>query len=282
MTFSSPDIVKLVLGYTVDIESIDVSTYFHNDISIDRQISFKLTSDADKLIGDGIYAGLKKAAEKYKGQISVDAKKTSGSAEYLVKMNAASASQLTDMTRLVLQEKDQTQTGEGSGQPDCSLMTGGAQQPHQPFKKYIRLTDTINFSSFLKGSKVSGGIQYSLKYPRYFKASFTGNTSFENASSDGQNVSCTSYNSIISVGSNAVKWNIEGIAVLIAWLASLTACLVFVFFEFPHILVYIREKRLGVDGAALFSGKNKKRLAFAALCSACFIIMSIRLIFMIY
>jgi|GEM_PF-552154 len=283
MALSEPDQLELVLGYIVDLDSINISTYVHNDIKIDRSISFKLTKEADSFIGDSIKAVLDAAVKKWPDKMSAKKNKLISSVEYSITMKAESFAEMTQMTRAILLEDVQKDANANEdGQPEYSKLSGGAQKPSDPLKKYYDVTDTINFSKFLKGSKATEGIQYKLTYPLHYKAGFNGNTSFENASVEGQTISCTSYNKVISVSSSAVKWNFEGIAVLILWIASLAVAATIIFFDFTHILAFFRDHMIDVDGETLFKGKNMLRLVFLSGSLVCFVIMSIRLIFRVY
>jgi heme/copper-type cytochrome/quinol oxidase subunit 2 len=129
---------------------------------------------------------------------------------------------------------------------------------------------------------VTEGINYELTFPLRYRANFSENTAFEEVKTDGQTISCISYNKILSVRSTAVKYNIQGIVILLLWAISFVICAIIVFIDFTQILRFMQRKDTGEEAQQLLHGKRKVRTTLLIIFMVCFVIMSVRLIFKIY
>lgn len=283
MALSEPDEVSVIVGYIVDLDAISVSTQVDSEIQMQRSVVFKLTTEEDALIGSRISGAISQVKDKWPEDTETGKDKLISSVQYTITMKAESFEELTRMTRMLLQEDlEDDKDADGDGRPESSRISGGEMPPHQPLKRSFEIKDTINFSGFLKGSKASEGISYKLVYPARYTAKFDGNTSFENAASQKQEISCSTNNKIISVNSSADKWNIEGIIVLALCALSFLICLIILFFRFTPILVFLRDGKLVIDGKQIFSKKGMAVLVLLAGSLICFIVMGLRLIFQVY
>ena len=280
MTLQSSDEVTAVMGFAVDIDAVDVQTVIEEENNISRKISFKLSSDADALIGDSIKQRLVEVSESWEGsgEMSVDTEALINTRLITITLKAASADELTQMTRAILGGENSV----GSSQEAVSAFQVSLQKPDNPWKRRYYAEDTLNFSAILKGSSISSGISYKLTYPKYYTASFTENDAYEDAATDGPSLTCTTNNKIMAVRSGAEKWNIEGITVFVLWALMIVILFVIVVLNIDHIVHYLNTKTLDKDGQKLFKGKPLATLTISAAAFICFVIMSVRLIFKIY
>ncbi len=280
MALSAPDEITAALGFVVDINSVDIKTNVISENQIERTITFKLAADADAVIGERMKARFDAVIADWPDQMSQDSNSLISSVERSITMKGESVDQITDMTRAVLGEIDPEE--ETGGQAQHSRMTGGEEPRTNPLQIRFSLEDTLNFSKFLEGSKVTEGINYELTFPLRYRANFSENTAFEEVKTDGQTISCISYNKILSVHSLAVKYNIQGIVVLLLWVLSVVVCAVIIFIDFTPLLRFLQKKDSDKEGEQLLYGKRKIRTTLLIIFLVCFIIMSIRLIFKIY
>lgn len=290
MTMVSSDEIETVLGFAVDIEEVNINTSIFSDAKLERTLNFKLAVDADNLIGSSIQERLEAAAAAWpeEGKLTVEREAILSSVQYRIRMQADSVQELNDMTLAVLGETED-ETDSGSTEVIHSSFTGGEQKHRNPFRMHYDVEDTMNLSEFLKGSQVTGGIHYSLTYPKHYKAAFVENTMFEDAVADGAVISCSTYNKILTVRSTAEKANVEGIIIFVLWIVSLLVILVLTFLNLHHILRFVRNgkehtvtDKIDVGGESLFHGKNLRMLAAASVAVVCFIYTVIRLLFRIY
>ena len=282
MALTAPDEIKASLGFVVDINSVDIKTTVNSEWQIERTITFKLATDADKVIGDRMKARFDTVKAKWPEQMSVDSNSLISSVEHSITMKAESVDQITEMTRAVLGESDLDSESTSASQAEHSRMTGGEEPRTNPLQIRFSLEDTLNFSKFLEGSKVTEGINYELTFPLRYRANFSENTAFEEVKTDGQTISCISYNKILSVRSTAVKYNIQGIVILLLWVISFVICAIIVFIDFTPILRFLQRKDTGEEAQQLLHGKRKVRTTLLIIFMVCFVIMSVRLIFKIY
>ncbi len=282
MQMTAPDEVKTSLGYVVDINSVDINTTVIAENQIKRTITFKLAADADSVIGERMQSRFDAVIADWSDQMSSDTNTLISAVERSITMQGDSVQQITDMTRAVLGESDLESDDDPGSQAQHSLLTGGEEARTNPFQIHYSLEDTLNFSKFLEGSKVTEGITYELTYPIHYKANFSENTAFEEVKKDGQTISCISYNKILSVKSTAVKYNMQGIIIMGVWVLSILVCLVIFILDFTHIVYFLQKRELDLDGEEVFHGRRLRRLTLLIIFIVCFVIMSIRLIFKIY
>lgn len=282
MTVASSDEVNTVLGFAVDIDEVDITTDIHSSTRIERTIDFKLSTDADVLIGSSIKERLDAAAAQWAetGKMTVKRDAVISNVQYSIWMEADSAEELTAMTLAVLgsSSEDDNSNDELTG----SLFAGGPEKHKNPWRMHYNIEDTLNLSKFLRGSQVSKGIRYKLTYPKYYRASFVETNMFEDAAADGAVITCSTYNKVLTVKSTAEKANIEGIVIFGLWAASLILLIILAVLNLTHIVYFISNKKLDIDGAALFKGKYLRMLAVAGVAIVCFVFMTIRLLFKIY
>lgn len=280
MALTAPDEIKASLGFVVDINSVDIKTNVISENQIERTITFKLATDADAVIGDRMKERFDAVIADWPDQMSQESNSLISSVERSITMKGESVDQITDMTRAVLGEIDTEE--ETGGQAQHSRMTGGEEPRTNPLQIRFSLEDTLNFSKFLEGSKVTEGINYELTFPLRYRANFSENTAFEEVKTDGQTISCISYNKILSVHSLAVKYNIQGIVVLVLWVLSIVVCAVIIFIDFTPLLRFLQKKDSANEGDQLLYGKRTLRTTLLVIFLVCFVIMSVRLIFKIY
>ncbi len=280
MTLQSSDEVTAIMGFAVDIDAVDIQTVMSTPNDITRQISFKLSSDADALIGSSIKDRLTETAESWSNSESMKVETDSliNSRLITITMHASSPEELTQMTRAILGgEESVSSSGEA-----VSTFSALQEKPESPWKRKISSEDTLNFSAFLKGSSISNGISYKLTFPKHYMAAFTENDAYEDAASDGESITCTTNNKIMAVRAGAETWNIEGIIVFACWVLMIIILFVIAVLNIDHIVHYLNTKTLDMDGEVLFKGKPLATLTISALAFVCFVIMTIRLIFKIY
>lgn len=282
MTVASADEVTTVLGFAVDIDEVDITTEIHSDTNLERTLELRLSSDAANLIGTSIEDRLNTAAEQWPNQMKVNTETVLSNTNYSIVLSASSADELTKMTRAVLGETDNADNKNSSGELTNSLFSGGTEKHKNPWSIHCSYEDTLNLSGFLKGSQIKNGIHYELIYPKGFKAAFTENNAFEDAAADGASLTCSTYNKVLSVKSTAEKANLEGIMILVLWIASILCIIVIALLNIGHIANLITNKKLDFSGAELFKGKHLRRLTAFIIALVCFVFMTIRLIFRIY
>ena len=282
MALTAPDEIKASLGFVVDINSVDIRTNVISEWQIERKITFKLATDADKVIGERMKARFDTVVAKWPENMSVESNSLISSVEHSITMKAESVDQITEMTRAVLGESDLDSDNTTGAQAQHSKMTGGEEPRTTPLHIHFSLEDTLNFSKFLEGSKVTEGINYELTYPMHYRANFSENTAFEEVKTDGQTISCISYNKILSVHSTAVKYNFQGITILLLCAVSFVIGAIIVFIDFTPILRFLQRKDTGEEAKQLLYGRRKVRTTILVICIVCFVIMSIRLLFKIY
>ncbi len=280
MTLKSSDEVTAVMGFAVDIDAVDVQTAIEAENRFVRTISFKLSSDADALIGESIKERLEAAAGTWgdENAMTVESDSLINMKLLTITMNAESAEELTKMTRTVLGGESSV----SNTQEAVSTFSAVQEKPESPWKRKYSAEDTLNFSAFLKGSNITSGISYKLTYPKYYIASFTENDAYEDAATDGASVTCTTNNKIMAVRSGAEIWNVEGIIVFALWALMIVILFVIAVLNVDHIVHYMNTKTLDMDGQKLFKGKPLATLTIAAAAFVCFVIMTVRLIFKIY
>lgn len=282
MTVASADEVTAVLGFAVDIDEVDILTDIHSDTNIVRTFEFRLSSDAASLIGSSIEDRLNKTAQQWPDQMSVNTETVLSSTNYSITLDASSPEELTKMTRAVLGEAANTDNDKNSSELTNSLLTGGTEKHKNPWNIHSSYEDTLNLSGFLKGSQIKNGIHYQLNYPKGFKAAFTENNTFEDASANGATLICSTFNKVLSVKSSAEKANLEGILIFILWIASILCIAVILLLNIGHMIHFVSNKRLDFNGPELFHGKHLRRLTALIVAFICFVFMTIRLIFRIY
>lgn len=282
MTVASSDEIVTVLGFAVDIEEVNIVTDVHSDTNIERTIEFKLSSEADALIGSSIQDRLSEAAVRWpdEGKMTVDKQVVISNVSYSILMSAKSPEELTEMTLDVLGKS----SGDESGSEELtdSMFSGGTEKHRNPWNIRCSFEDTLNLSRFLKGSQISKGIHYKLTYPGRFHAAFSENNMFEDAAVDGASVTCSTYNKVLTVKSTAEKANIQGIVIFIIWIVSILCILVLVLLNLSHIISLAANKKLDIPGQELFRGRHLKMLTIGCVAIVCFVIMTIRLVFKIY
>lgn len=282
MTVASSDEIVTVLGFAVDIEEVNIVTDVHSDTNIERTIEFKLSSEADALIGSSIQDRLSEAAVHWpdEGKMTVDKQVVISNVSYSILMSAKSPEELTEMTLDVLGKS----SGDESGSEELtdSMFSGGTEKHRNPWNIRCSFEDTLNLSRFLKGSQISKGIHYKLTYPGRFHAAFSENNMFEDAAVDGASVTCSTYNKVLTVKSTAEKANIQGIVIFIIWIVSILCILVLVLLNLSHIISLAANKKLDIPGQELFGGCHLKMLTIGCVAIVCFVIMTIRLVFKIY
>lgn len=282
MTVASSDEIVTVLGFAVDIEEVNIVTDVHSDTNIERTIEFKLSSEADALIGSSIQDRLSEAAVRWpdEGKMTVDKQVVISNVIYSILMSAKSPEELTEMTLDVLGKS----SGDESGSEELtdSMFSGGTEKHRNPWNIRCSFEDTLNLSRFLKGSQISKGIHYKLTYPGRFHAAFSENNMFEDAAVDGASVTCSTYNKVLTVKSTAEKANIQGIVIFIIWIVSILCILVLVLLNLSHIISLAANKKLDIPGQELFGGCHLKMLTIGCVAIVCFVIMTIRLVFKIY
>ncbi|MCR4672870.1 MAG: hypothetical protein K5637_06510 [Lachnospiraceae bacterium] len=282
ISLHGPEEVSVELGFAVEIQSVSINTIINKQNDIEREIVFTLTSDAYELIGTGIEEKLKDSAQYWvnTGKVTISANEKVDSTEYRIYMSASSGDELSEMTRAVL--------GESSYDNGSSGVTGHSsfnevEQTHSsPFRIYYKTNDVLNLSSFLGGSFVTGGVHYQLTYPEFFIASFTENMIFEDGSASGRSVSGSTYNKIISVTSEAYRYNMVGIVLVIITLASLMSSAVIIALNFSQFVYFMLHGSFETDGKEVFTKKNIRTITLLCVSLVCLAICLIRLIFHIY
>ncbi len=282
MTVSSSDEVTTVLGFAVDIDEVDITTNIYSDTRMERTMNFKLSAEADALIGSSIEERLQAAAAQWAEDEKITVKRETviSNIQYSICMKADSAEEMTAMTQAILgnSSEDENENAELTG----SLFTGGPEKHTNPWHMNYHIEDTLNLSKFLRGSQVTRGIQYKLTYPKHYHAAFTESNIFEDAAADGAAITCSTYNKVLTVKSTAQKVNLEGSVIFILWIVSLILLVLLAVINLPHIVYFISNKKPDIDGAALFKGRYLRMLAVAVVAVVCFVFMTIRLIFKIY
>lgn len=280
MTLDSSDTVAVTMGFAVDIERVAVDTVINGETNLDRTFTFRLSKDADSLIGKSISERLNGVKQKWneKGAVETGSDAFISTKQYYITLHASSAQELTDMTIAVLGGEE---TPENSSEA-ANRFTGGLEKNESPWKLHFTVEDSLNLSEFLRGSNITTGILYSLTYPKRYTASFTENDSYEDAVAEDEKISCSTNNKIMVVKSTAETYNIEGIAVFAIWCLTIVIMFVIAVIYIDHIVHFLNTKTLDVEGEKLFKGRSLAVLTTFFIAAVCFIVMTIRLIFKVY
>ncbi len=264
------DQITVNLGYSVDIDKIEVNTIMHSPINFERHMKFTLTSEQNRIIGQRFEERIK---ERLTDTISYEKNPSGNGYIYQVIILADSAESLSKQTATFL---------DGYEGSDHSQIFGGQSEDNRLKKITYEFTDRMNFMTFLSGSQATKGFFYRFEYPKKFEAHFVEDSNHENILEDAHILTCVTYNKVIEVKSFAQKANWVGIVQRILWWVSVVGILAVVFLNLSPIVRCIKKRKLDAQEFDLFSKKGYTYCTIIALCIVIFVVSTIRLMFKVY
>ncbi len=270
VTVAPSDEITLYLGYSVDIDRVDVETVMHNEKDFVRSLKFTLTPDQNKIIGERFEERIK---ERLADQITYEKTSSGSNTVYTVTLTADSPEVLSALTCGFLDGNSDTQN---------SALSGGRSDEDRLNKVSYAYTDKIDLSIFLSGSQSTKGLYYRFQYPKNFTGHFVENNNYENVLEDYNVLTCVTHNKVIEVRSFAQKANIVGILVRVFLLLSLASMLIVVLLHIGAILRCVKKRSFDIEEFGFFTSRGYIFITIFAICAVIFIISAIRLIFGIY
>ena len=270
VTVRPSDKITLYLGYSVDIDKIEVETTMNSEKDFSRIMKFTLTAEQSSIIGERFETRIK---ERLQDNITYE-KTTSGtSTVYIVTLHSDSAANLSLLTCAFL---------DGDANTGNSAITGGLSDDGRLKKISYEFVDKINFMTFLSGSQSTKGLYYRFQYPKNFTGHFSENNNYENILEDYNVLTCVTHNKVIEVRSYAQKANVVGILLRVSLLLSLAGMLIVLLLNMGGIMRCVKKRALDPAEFELFSHKGYIFATILALCVVIFAISAIRLLFGIY
>lgn len=270
VTVSLPDEITVSLGYSVDIDKIEVITTVLSEVEYQRIIKFSLTPSQMNIIGNRFE---ERISERLIEQMSYERIQESVNTVFQVTMTAGNSEEISTLTSSFLESIE--------GQQSSSL-TGGALEKKSLNKIYYEYVDKIDFSSFIGGSQATKGIYYRFEYPKRFKASFAENYNCENMQSDYNILTCVTHNKAIEVKTMGERTNWEGLLLRSSFYLSLAGILIVLLMNLSAILRCIKKGQLDYKEFDFFSQRGYIMLTVLAVSIIVFAISLFRLIFTIY
>ena len=105
---------------------------------------------------------------------------------------------------------------------------------------------------------------------------------FEDGTASGRSVSGSTYNKIISVTSEAYRYNMVGIVLVFITLAALMGSVIIIALNFAQFVYFMLHGSFETDGKEVFTKKNIRTITWLCVSLVCLAICLIRLIFHIY
>jgi len=268
---SPADEITLSLGFSVNVEQIDVSTVVANEIDITREIAFTLTNDQETIIGESLEEEIK---SKINDDITYKKEEKSNKVRYIVTIRGSSADDITSITTAFLDKSD----AEGPS----SILTGGKTEKKDINKVVYEYSDKISFMNFLSGAKTNNGIYYQFTYPQGFTASFVEAENYEEVVEENNVLSCVTYNKVIDISSTAYRTNYVGIIQRFLCIASFLGMAIIIVLNLGTITRMLKGTSIDAKAEGLFSKKSYAMLSVFMLCAVLFLVSLIRIIFKVY
>jgi len=268
---SPADEITLSLGFSVDVERIDVSTVITNEIDITRTITFALTGDQVAIIGQSLEEEIK---SKLTDDITYEKVQKSNKTHYIVTIKGNSADDITSRTTAFLDKSN-------SEEPS-SILGGGKVNKKDINKVIFEYSDKINFMNFLSGAKALKGINYQFTYPEGFTASFVDAENYEEVATENNVLSCVTYNKVIDISSTAWKTNDVGIVQRFLCIASFLGMAIIAVLNLGTITRILKTRSIDTEAEALYSKKGYGMLTVFVLFAVLFAVSLVRILFKIY
>ncbi len=270
VTVAPSDQITLSLGYSVDIDKVEVDTVMNNERDFVRNLIFTLTSEQNSIIGEQFEERIQ---ERIQDNITYE-KTTSGSNTiYTVTLTADSAENLSELTCIFL---------DGNDSMSNSSLTGGQSQENRLNRIRYEYTDKIDLSIFLSGSQSTKGLYYRFQYPKNFTGHFVENSNYEDVLEDDNVLTCVTHNKVIEVRSYGEKANVMGILQRVLLLLSLAGMLIVFLFNLGAILRCVKKRSFDPEEFGLFTSRGYIFVTIFAVCAVVFVISAIRLLFGVY
>lgn len=270
VTVAPSDKITLSLGYSVDIDKVEVATIMNNERDFVRNLIFTLTSEQNNIIGERFEERIR---DRVQDNITYE-KTTSGSnTVYTVTLTADSAENLSNLTCVFL---------DGNDSMSNSSLTGGQSKENRLNRIRYEYTDKIDLSIFLSGSQSTKGLYYRFQYPKSFTGHFVENNNYENVLEDYNVLTCVTHNKVIEVRSYAEKANVMGILQRVLLLLSLAGMLIVLLFNLGAILRCVKKRSFDPEEFGLFTSRGYIFVTIFAVCVVVFAISVIRLLFRVY
>ena len=264
------DRVQVEMSYSIDIRQIQAETIINGDNSLERNLIFSLGASEAEIVGDSFST---KVQGRISDGMSFETEEQDEQVLYKVHITAQSPEELSTLTTRFLNG--------GDTENQTSILTGGREERHRLRTISYAYEDTINLEGFLGGAVSEEGITYRITYPRQYTAALTEGT-FTDVQADGNVLSLTTLNPVLTVKSEASAANIVGITQIILWWASLVLMLIGLVLNLRHIVGLWKEKEAYLGRVDLFTKKNMAGMTVCVVAVVIFVITSLRMIFRIY
>lgn len=268
---SPSDEITLYLGYSVDIEQVNVETTMNSRINYVRNLKFTLTNTQSENYGERFEERIE--ARLSEGMTFEQEESESGEVVYTVTISASSASELSELTCAFL---------DGNSDSGASLLESEESEEDQIHHITYVTTDRIDFSTFLSGSELSNGIYYSFEYPLGYTGYFIENSNYEESSEDGNALTCLTYNKVLEVSTYARILNLEGILTEICFVASFVVLVVLLISRAGAIVRCVKKKKFDLAEFDLYNKKGYRKVTIFVVALVIFAFSFIRLWFEIY
>lgn len=270
VTVAPSDKITLYLGYSVDIDKVEVETTMNNEKDFVRNLKFTLTPEQNNIIGERFEERIN---ERLDENTTYEKTKSGSSTVYTVTLRADSAEALSAQTCAFL---------DGNSTTGNSAFSGGRSDEDRLNKVSYAYTDKIDLSIFLSGSQSTKGLYYRFQYPKNFTGHFVENNNYENVLEDYNVLTCVTHNKVIEVRSYAQKANIVGILQRVFLLLSLAGMLIVLLLNIGAILRCVKKRRFDPEEFGLFSSRGYIFVTILSVCAVVFVISAVRLLFGIY
>ena len=270
VTVAPSDKITLSLGYSVDIDKVEVETIMNNEKDFVRNLRFTLTPEQNSIIGGRFEERIN---ERLGDNITYEKTKSGSNTVYTVTLRADSATLLSELTCAFL---------DGNSMTGNSSLEGGRSDEDRLNKVSYAYTDKMDLSIFLSGSQSTKGLYYRFQYPKNFTGHFVENNNYENVLEDYNVLTCVTHNKVIEVRSFAQKANIVGILQRVFLLLSLAGMLIVLLLNIGAILRCVKKRSFDAEEFGLFSSRGYIFVTIFSICAVVFVISAIRLLFGIY
>ncbi len=270
ITVAPSDEITLYLGYSVDIDRVEVDTVMNNEKDFVRNIRFTLTSEQNSIIGERFETRIN---EQLLEGMSCETSQSGSNTIYTVTMSADSAQALSELTCAFL---------DGNAQSGNSSLSGGQSDENRLNQITYQYTDKIDLTLFLGGSQSTKGLYYRFQYPRSFGGHFVENNNYENVLEDGNVLTCITHNKVIEVSTYAQKANVIGILQRVLAIISLAGMAIVILLNLAAIMRCIKKRSFDLEEFDLFTGRGYIFVTIFVVCGVVFVISVIRLFFGIY
>lgn len=264
------DRVQVEMSYSIDIHHIDVETVITGGNTLERNLTFSLGSEEADIVGTSF-------STKIQGRLSdgmvFETAEQDGQVLYKVNITAQSAEELSERTTRFLNGGDRDD--------HVSTITGGRDGRHRLRTIRLSYEDTVDLAGFLGGAVSKEGITYRIVYPKKYTAALTEGT-FTDVLAEGNVLSCTTLNPVLTVKSEASAVNTVGIIQVVLWWISLIFMIFGLLFNLRHIVGLLKEKEAYLGRVDMFTKKHIISMTICITAMIFFVVTTGRILFGIY